>query len=153
MSRLPRSVFPDGTYHIGTRGVDDTPIFRDDHDRRFFLSHFAAVVRWNDWRVHVFCLMTTHYHIVVECLREQLSTGVHRLNGDYAQRFNNRHDRRGHLFGDRFWSGLIEDDEEFVTVCEYVLANPVRAGLCAHARDWPWSGSRYGDAAWRVAGR
>ena len=152
MTRLPRYVFPDGTFHIGTRGVDETAIFRDDHDRRFFLALFADVVRWNDWRVHAFCLMTTHYHVVVECLREQLSAGVHRLNGSYAQRFNSRHDRRGHVFGDRFWSGLIESDEEFVAVCDYVLANPVRAGLCERPADWPWSGSRTERAAWRILG-
>ena len=151
--RLPRYVFPDGTFHVCTRGVDGTPIYRDDHDRLFFLALFGDVVRRNEWIVHTFCLMTNHYHLVVESLRDELSAGLHRLNGVYAQRFNGRHLRTGHLFGDRFWSGLIEDDEELEETCAYVLANPVRAGLCDEPADWPWSGSRTERAAWRILGR
>ena len=151
--RLPRYVFPDGTYHVGTRGVDGTPIFRSDDDRRFFLRLFADVVQRHDWLVHVFCLMTNHYHLVVEALRDELSAGCHRLNGVYAQTFNRRYRRKGHLFGDRFWSGLIEDDEELQDTCAYVLANPVRAGLCEQPADWPWSGSRTDRTAWRIVAR
>jgi putative transposase len=153
VSRLPRYVFPDGTYHVGTRGVDGTAIFRTDTDRRYFLRLFADVVERNDWVVHVFCLMTNHYHLVVEALRDELSEGFHRLNGVYAQSFNRHYGRKGHLFGDRFWSGLIEDDDELEDTCAYVLANPVRAGLCAEPADWPWSGSRTERAAWRILPR
>jgi len=153
MSRLPRSVCPDGTYHVGTRGVDGTAIFRTDDDRRYFLRLFADVVERNDWVVHVFCLMTNHYHLVVEALRDELSDGFHRLNGVYAQAFNRRYRRTGHLFGDRFWSGLIEDDAEPPPTRASVLANPVRAGLCAEPADWPWSGSRSERAAWRILRR
>lgn len=153
MSRLPRHFFPDGTYHVGTRGVDGTAIFRSDNDRRFFLRLFADVVERHDWLVYVFCLMTSHYHLVVEALRDELSVGFHRLNGVYAQAFNRSYGREGHLFGERFWSGLIETDEELHDTCEYVLANPVRAGLCAEPADWPWSGSRTEPAAWRILAR
>ena len=142
MSRLPRYVFPDGIYHVGTRGVAQTAIFLDDVDRQFFLRLLADVVTRSDWLVHAFCLMTNHYHLVVETLREQLSDGLHRLNGVYAQSFNRRHARTGHLFGDRFWSRLIETDEELVATCRYVLANPVRARLCTEPSAWPWSASR-----------
>jgi putative transposase len=142
--RLPRYVFPDGIFHVGTRGVDGAAIYRSDDDRRFFLRLLADVVQRHDWAVHVFCLMTNHYHLVVEALRDDLSGGFHRLNGIYAQAFNRRYARRGHLFGDRFWSGLIESDERLDATCRYVLANPVRAGLCPLASDWPWSASRHG---------
>jgi REP element-mobilizing transposase RayT len=144
VARLPRYVFPDGTYHVGTRGVEQRPIYLDDRDRRLFLQLFADVVQRNDWIVHVFCLMTNHYHLVVESVRQQLSCGLHRLNGVYAQTFNRRYKRTGHLFGERFWSGLIESDEELEATCRYVLANPVRAGLCDHPAQWRWSGSRTG---------
>jgi putative transposase len=144
MARLPRYVFPDGTFHVGTRGVDGTPVFRQDADRRFFLRLLGEVVDRNDWLVHVFCLMTNHYHLVVEALLEDLSDGFHRLNGVYAQAFNRRYGRRGHLWGDRYWSGLIESDEELSATCSYVLANPVRAGLCDRPHEWRWSASRHG---------
>ena len=140
--RLPRYVFPDGVFHVGTRGVDGTAIFRSDDDRRFFLRLFAEVVQRHDWLVHVYCLMTNHYHLVVEALRDELSDGCHRLNGVYAQTFNRRYKRKGHLWGDRFWSGPIDSDEQFEDTCAYVLNNPVRAGLCDEPAHWPWSGSR-----------
>jgi putative transposase len=153
VSRLPRYVFPHGTYHVGTRGVDGTRTFRVDEDRRLFLWLLADVVARNDWVVHTFCLMTNHYHLVVEALRDELSDGLHRLNGVYAQMFNRRYARRGHLWGERFWSRLIEDEEELVSTSTYVLANPVRAGLCETPEQWPWSGSRAQRAAWRILDR
>jgi putative transposase len=144
VARLPRCVFPDGVFHVVTRGVAKTAVYRDDDDRRFFLGLLGSVASRNDWLVHAFCLMTNHYHLVVEALRDQLSLGMHRLNGVYAEQFNSRYSRTGHLWGDRFWSGLIEDEHELATTCRYVLRNPVRAGVCTTAADWPWSGSRYG---------
>jgi len=76
-----------------------------------------------------------------------MSYAVHRLNGLYAQRFNRRHERRGHLFENRFSSWVIHDEEHLRATIAYVLENPVRAGLCTDARDWLWSGSRVGNPA------
>jgi REP element-mobilizing transposase RayT len=129
---------------VTTRGVDGVDIFRTRDDRLRFLRLLARVVRRNEWSCHALCLMTNHYHLVVETLRDRLSTGLHQLNGVYAQSFNERYGRRGHLFGDRFWSGLVEDEEELADVCAYVVNNPVRAGLVARPQDWPWSATRYG---------
>lgn len=86
--------------------------------------------------------MPNHYHLVVATHRDLLSQGVHRLNGVYAQAFNFRHGRSGHLFGDRFAAFAIRDEEHLQSACEYVLQNPVRAGLCENAADWPWIGFR-----------
>jgi REP element-mobilizing transposase RayT len=144
MARQKRSLLPDGTYHLGTRGVDRCAVYVDDADRRAFLALLAWVVADYEWRVHTLCLMNNHYHLVVETERWLLSLGVQRLNGRYAERFNRRFKRTGHLWGDRFWTRLVETEEYLLDVCEYVIHNPVRAGLVAHARDWPWSYSRYG---------
>jgi putative transposase len=87
--------------------------------------------------------MTTHYHLLVSSTRESLSRGLGRLNGFYAQGFNKRHSRRGHLFGDRFAAFIVEGDEHLESACRYILLNPVRAGLCATAEEWLWSGSSF----------
>ena len=64
------------------------------------------------------------------------------LNGFYAQSFNGKYGRWGHVFGDRFWSRSLQE-EDLERTCLYVMANPVRAGLCARMADWPWSACRY----------
>lgn len=148
MARIPRSHLPDGTYHAYARGVDRCAIFRDDDDRRLLLRLVLNVVdRWS-WRFHALCLMGNHYHLVFETTRRALSTGMHRLNGRYAEAFNTRYGRTGHLFGARFSCRVVEDEEHLERLCDYVVNNPVRAGLCARATDWPWSWSRY----WPQAG-
>jgi putative transposase len=143
MPRLPRQALStEGIYHVTTRGVARSTISRDDDDRRLFLALLGQVVRGIDWESHVFCLMPNHYHLVVGTRLELLSYGLQQLNGIYAQAFNQRHARSGHLFGDRFAVFEIRDEEHLREACEFVLQNPVRAGLCEHAADWPWSGSR-----------
>jgi REP element-mobilizing transposase RayT len=144
MARLPRHALRDGRlFHVTARGVDRAAIFRDDADRRTFLTLLADCVRRFRWRCHAFCLMGNHYHLVVEPPElAALSAGVHRLNGVYAQRFNRKHGRSGHLFGDRYSTWLVHDEAHYEATCAYVLANPVRAGLCDDPDEWPWSGIR-----------
>lgn len=144
MARLLRSDLPDGTFHVTARGVDRAPVFLDDDDRRDFLRLLAETVARHDWCCHAFCLMGNHYHLLVDATRPRLSAGVHRLNGVYAQGFNRRHARTGHLFGGRFSSWIVETEAHLERTYEYVLQNPVRAGFCDHADDWPWSGTRAG---------
>ena len=142
MPRRARRELSDGGFHITAVGVAGSLIFIDDFDRRRFALLLDEVSdRWG-WEVIVWCLMGTHYHLVVRARREQMSHAVHRLNGLYAQGFNRRHERRGHLFQNRFSSWVIRDEEHLRTTIAYVLNNPVAAGLCAEAKDWLWSWSK-----------
>ena len=149
MPRTPRhqQLPPWAVVHATARGVERRPIVLDRLDALFFLAQLGDVVRRFDWTVHAFCLMPNHYHLLVEASRDDLSAGFHRLNTLYAQRFNRRYTRWGHLFGERFWSGPIESDEQLANTARYIVFNPVRAGLCEHPREWPWLGlaPRYGD--------
>jgi len=138
--RQPRNELPDGFFHVVSRGVAGCLVFLDDADRRLFLRLLAAVERRVRWVCHTFCLMGTHYHLVLEADVPRLGKGMHWLNGAYAQRFNRRYDRRGHLFENRYSAFVIRDEEHLRAACRYVLANPVRAGLCETPDAWPWSG-------------
>jgi putative transposase len=133
-----------GIYHVTARGVARAAIFHDEDDRREYLSLLETVVRRWDWTLHALCLMPNHVHCVVETTRAALSAGIHRLHGQYAEAFNTKYARWGHVFGDRFAAWLPGDEEHLRNTCRYVLLNPVRAGLVERARDWPWSHSRYG---------
>jgi REP element-mobilizing transposase RayT len=140
MPRVPRSHLPaQGIYHVTARGTGSQPIFVTDLDRLDFLNLLDRASRTADWECHAWCLMTTHYHLVLETSLARLSHAMHGLNTAHAQRFNRRHERRGHLFASRFSAWIVRDESHLVATCVYVLANPVRAGLCKTLGDWPWA--------------
>ena len=143
MPRRARFHLPDGVYHVTSKGTGGGFIFVDDFDRQAFVVLLQQVCGLFGLRIHVWCLMGTHYHLILEAKREQLTLAMHRLNGLYAQRFNRRHRRKGHLFEERFSSWVIRDEAHFHAALAYVVENPVRAGLCTDARDWRWTWSRY----------
>jgi putative transposase len=143
-----RSALPDGFFHVSARGVDrSTPLFRDVSDRTVFLELLRRADHRHDWSCHALCVLSTHYHIVVECTQRQLSAGLQLANCGYATHFNRRYGRFGHVFAGRFSANAIDSEEYLREACDYVLLNPVRAGLCDSADEWPWSYSRYGLAA------
>jgi REP element-mobilizing transposase RayT len=139
VGRRHRVLIRGGIYHVTARGTGPIPIYRDAIDRHRFVRRLAVVESRYGWLRRALCLMTTHYHLLVETPEPNLSAGIHQLNGLYAQLFNRRHGRAGALFQGRFHAVLVETDEQLDAVRGYIAANPVRAGLCARAEDWPWS--------------
>jgi len=142
MSRPLRIEFEGAFYHITSRGNARQPIFEDDEDRYLFLDVFSRTVKRTNWKCHAYCLMTNHYHLVLETPVANLSSGMRELNGNYTQLFNRRHDRVGHLFQGRFTSILVEREPYLGEVIRYVVLNPVRAGMVGRPEDWPWSSFR-----------
>jgi putative transposase len=140
MPRTPRSLLNDGVFHVTARGVAGGALFCDETDRVDFLVELTRTASALLWTCHAYCLMTTHYHLLLESSRDDLSRGMQRLNGLYAQRFNARHGRRGHVFEQRFQAYAVEGDDHFAAATKYILENPLKAGLCEAIRDWPWSG-------------
>ena len=144
MPRQARRNLPrDGIYHVTTRGVDRSVIVRDDVDFQALHTLVLTAERRFGWSYDVFCLMHNHFHLIVRTPLPLLSQGMHWLNGIYAARFNRRYGRRGHLFENRFSARVMRSEEHWQKSCRYVLENPVKAGLCEFARDWPWSGGRF----------
>ena len=86
-----------------------------------------------------FCLMRNHLHLLIETRVTNLSDGMQRLHGPYAQYFNGRHEQVGHLFQDRFKAIPIVTDPHLWLVAAYIANNPVDAGLCRTAAEWRWS--------------
>jgi putative transposase len=142
MTRPLRLCYENARYHVISRGTADAAIYADDLDRERFLVDLARTVERHDWHCHAYCLMTSHYHLAVETPRANLPAGMRQLNGNHASRFNERHGRHGHLFGERYRSILIEDERYLLSACRYVVLNPVRAGVCDHPEQWPWSSYR-----------
>ena len=139
MPRTARLIVPGAIYHITARGDRHQPIYRDDMDRQNWLRVFGDVCQRHTWRIHAFCQMGNHYHLVAELPEPNLSIGMRDLNGLYTQRFNCRHAGNGHVFQGRFHSGIVHRQAHLLESIRYVILNPVRAGLVATPGGWPWS--------------
>jgi len=142
MARPLRLEFPGALYHITTRGNRRENIFLGDEDRRLFLGLLRQVCRRFNWGVYAYCLMSNHYHLLLETQLPNLSRGMRQLNGVYTQRFNRRQKRTGHVFEGRFKALLVQKDRYLLAVSRYVVLNPVRAGIAPGPAGWPWSSYR-----------
>ena len=142
VARPLRICFPGAVYHLMSRGNARQRIVLDDEDRRAFLRSLAQAISRYGWLCHAFCLMDNHYHLALETPNANLPVGMRHLNGVYAQRFNERYARSGHVFEARYRSILVEKETHFLSVCRYVVLNPVRAGITMDPAEYAWSSYR-----------
>ena len=142
MTRPLRIEFPGAIYHITSRGNARRKVFLDDEDRATFLSTLAWVVERFGWVCHAYCLMSNHFHLMIETPTPNLSRGMRQLNGVYTQGFNRRHRKAGHLFQGRFKAILVERDSYLLELARYVVLNPVRAKMVKAPENYAWSSYR-----------
>jgi REP element-mobilizing transposase RayT len=142
MARPLRLEFTDALYHITSRGDRQEDIYEDDDDRKAFLSVLEGVCETYNWVCHAYCLMSNHYHLLIETPDANLSRGMRQLNGVYTQTFNRAHGRAGHVFQGRYKAILVEKESYLLELSRYIVLNPVRAGMVTSPGDWPWSSYR-----------
>ncbi len=138
------------------RGDHRQDIFRSNKDRDLFLKSLGEACAKTDWQVHAFCLMSNHFHLVVETPKGNLVDGMKWLLGTYTARFNRRHKLFGHLFSGRYKALFVEGSGNgyLKTVCDYVHLNPARAKLLsARQRLSAFRWSSYGEYLKERAGR
>jgi REP-associated tyrosine transposase len=117
-------------------------MFVDDWDRTAFCMRLASAIKKYALVCEAFVLMPTHFHLLMSVVDDVLSPAVRDAFGPYAQEFNKRWSRSGHLRGDPFKLRLVADEADFVGVVKYIARNPVKAGLCEKPQDWYWSSYR-----------
>jgi REP element-mobilizing transposase RayT len=142
MARPLRIEYDGAVYHITSRGNARRPIFKDDRDFLNFLDTLQQVNTRYNWICHSYCLMTNHYHLVIETPDGNLSKGMRQLNGVYTQTFNRTHNRAGHVFQGRYKAIVIQKESHLLEVCRYVVLNPVRARMVKEPIQWKWSSYR-----------
>jgi REP element-mobilizing transposase RayT len=143
MPRPLRVQFAGAIYHIISRGDRREQVFVSDADRLGFLRTLGEACAKTGWQVHAYCLMSNHFHLVLETPQPNLSVGMQWLLGTYTQRFNRVHRHWGHLFGGRYRAQLIDERSRgyLRCACDYVHLNPVRARMIKQAelRNYRWS--------------
>ncbi len=139
MARPLRIEFAGALYHITSRGNARENIYRDNLDRDSFLELLYQTNMRHGWICHAYCLMSNHYHLLIETSKPTLSKGMKHLNGSYTQRYNRRHQRIGHVFQGRYKSILIEKESYLRELSRYIVLNPVRARMVRKVVDWPWA--------------
>jgi putative transposase len=139
MSRPLRLEIAGGLYHVTSRGDRREEIYQDDDDREAWLAILAQCCERFNWRIHAWCQMSNHYHLIIETVEGNLSAGMRQLNGVYTQAVNRRHRRVGHVFQGRYKAILVERDSYLLELSRYVVLNPVRAKMVKHTSQWPWS--------------
>lgn len=143
MSRPPRLEFPGALYHVTARGNRLATIYRDEIDRRAWIAILRNTCARFNLRVHAYCQMTNHFHLLIETPDGNLARGMAYLNGLYSRHVNYHHALVGHLFQGRYKAILVQKESYLLELARYVVLNPVRAGMVSVPEQWDWSSYRW----------
>ena len=129
MPRASRKKSESGIYHVLIRGINRQDIFQDDEDKYVFLERLSRYKDDCSFQIYAYCLMSNHVHLLIRECDTQISDIMKRINTSYAYWFNQKYNRVGHLFQDRFRSEPVVDDRYLLTLIRYIHQNPVKIGL------------------------
>lgn len=133
MARKIRIEYAGAFYHVLNRGNYRDWIFKSDGARKSFLQCLVETCEAQGWRVHAWCLMVNHYHLLIETPEPNLVVGMKWLQSTFANRFNRFRAENGHVFQGRY-KAILLDGDAIGPVCHYIHLNPVRAGLVGVGR-------------------
>lgn len=141
MPRCARNLVNSGFYHIMIRGVNKEIIFKEDEDRKLFLRLLYYYCKKFNSKIHAYCLMDNHVHILFEDKSFFISDFMRELSSHYASEFNKKHKRIGHLYQERFRSEIVWDEDYLLRLVRYIHKNPEKAGICK-TEEYKWSSYR-----------
>lgn len=143
MARYKRIYSETGIYHVMSRGSNKMDIFIDKEDRERYLEILKDKREDNNFSLYAYCIMSNHSHLIIMEDEESLPNIMKRINISYANYFNRKYGRVGHVFQDRYRSEPIEDDGYLLSAVRYVHNNPVKAKIVKKCEDFPWSSYNY----------
>jgi len=129
MARLARAKSESGIYHVIVRGINRQNIFHDEEDEFAYLNRLTQYKKECGIELYAYCLMSNHVHLLLKEGEIVIGVLMKKLGISYSYRFNQKYNRSGHLFQDRFKSETVDDDSYFLTVLRYIHRNPQKAGL------------------------
>jgi REP element-mobilizing transposase RayT len=117
-------------------------IFHNEKDWVKFIQFMERVIDKYNWICHAYCLMGTHYHILLETPDANMVPGMKQLNQFYSQFYNWKYQRAGPVLQGRYKAWLVEKEEKFLDNSRYIVNNPAEAKMVQHPSEWPWSSFR-----------
>lgn len=142
IARKPRMWYPGAIYHVMERGIRRQEIYREDMDYQAFMAIMKSALERNGCVLHAYCMMTNHFHILLETSETEPGKFMKQLASCYAIYFNRKYTYTGHLFEGRYKACLVNDDAYFLQTSRYIHLNPVKAKMVEHPEDYPWSSYR-----------
>lgn len=111
-------------YHIMARSISEVQLFKSIDDKNKFLSYIKKYKNIFSFRVYAFCIMDNHIHLLIDSNGADISKFMHSINQCYAQYYNRKYNRNGHVFGDRFKSKIADSDSSIICMSAYIHNNP-----------------------------
>jgi putative transposase len=141
MPRPARIEYEGAFHHVMNRGRQRQTIFRDEDDYQLFLNTLSEASKNYNAVIHAYCLMSNHYHCLIETPKANLSQIMKHVNGLYTQRYNRKHKKDGTLFRGRYKSVLVDEDAYLLQLTRYIHRNPleVKKKIVQELSDYPWS--------------
>lgn len=143
MARTARVKSRTGIYHVMLRGINKQTIFEDEEDKYKFLETLKTFEGFDSYKFFAYCFMNNHVHILIQEVKDEISTAIKRISSSYVFWYNKKYERCGHLFQERFKSEVIESEGYFLTVLRYIHQNPIKAGIVEKIEDYNWTS--YGE--------
>lgn len=139
MPRQRREISKTSVYHIMMRGNEKKDIFIDEEDKMKFIDILIEKKQDEAYYLYAYCLMNNHVHLIIKEGKDELSRIMKRINISYAHYFNDKYDRVGHIFQDRFRSEAIESEAYLLSAIRYIHMNPVKANVVKETSQYSWS--------------
>jgi len=138
LPRIARDYNKLKVYHTIIRGIDKQDIFYSEKDRIKFIEIIKDTKEKYNYELYAYCLMDNHVHLVIYDKNEEISKMMQSIEISYVRYFNQKYERTGHLFQNRFFSKKVEDREYLKMLCRYIHQNPLKAGV-AKTEEYKWS--------------
>jgi hypothetical protein len=142
MGRTPREDHAGAWHHVMNRGIARRTIFERRSDVRLFLAGLARMVRAGLIEVHAYCVLTTHYHLLLRSPVGRLAEAMHGIQLAYSRAFNRSRRRDGPLVRGRYRSKPVQSVRYRKALVAYIDGNPVDARMAKQACEYPY-GSAY----------
>ncbi|QDR79539.1 transposase [Sporomusa termitida] len=139
MPREAREKSESGIYHLMLRGINKQNIFEEEEDRKRFLETLGTYKKLSNYMLYGYCLMDNHIHLLIKEQEESISQIIKRISSSYVYWYNQKYERCGHLFQERYKSEVVETDAYFLVVLRYIHQNPLQAGITQNVSKYLWS--------------